>query len=165
MSFGNPMALRWMKLYKGTPAEHSLEPAVAKIGLAYRTQFPLFLFGARYFPDFVIPQLGLVIEVDDVSHSKADKVAADAERTAELWKKYGWRVVRCKNKEALEDPHGTVQSLLREAGITPRDIAAASTRRMEECLPKPGKYSRSEKRAAKIKARRADRGSPEPEPA
>ena len=113
------MATRWCRLYRGTPAELALEDAVAALGVPYRTQLPGFLFGLRYFPDFVLPTLGLVIEVDDASHSKGTKPEEDAERTATIMREWGYRVVRCTNEEALEDPHGVIRRLLGEAGLWP----------------------------------------------
>ncbi len=147
------MAMRHGKLYKGTPAEHSLEPAVAALGLAYRTQFPGYLYGFRYFPDFFIPQLGVVIEVDDASHEKPEKQAADAERT-EYLESRGWRVLRCRNDEALDDPHGTVRALLRGAGITERDIELARRRPLSDCLPKPGRCPQKARREARQRKER-----------
>lgn len=110
-----PMGMRWARLYRGTRAELAIEPAVARLGVPYRTQFPCFLFpgGLRYFPDFVLPTIGLVIEVDDDSH--AGKTQEDAERSAALARVYGWRVVRCTNAEALADPDAAVSRMLREA--------------------------------------------------
>lgn len=108
----NPMASRWCNLYRGTPAEHSLEPAVAALGVPYRTQYPLFLFSKlRYFPDFVLLEQRVIIEVDDPSHDRPAKRVEDAERTAEL-KKAGFRVVRCSNDDALVRPFRTVQRLM-----------------------------------------------------
>lgn len=108
----NPMASRWCNLYRGTPAEHSLEPAVAALGVPYRTQYPLFLFSKlRYFPDFVLLGERVIIEVDDPSHDRAAKRVEDAERTAEL-QKIGFRVVRCSNDDALIRPFRTVKRLM-----------------------------------------------------
>jgi very-short-patch-repair endonuclease len=157
----NPMAGRWGHLYKGTPAELSIEPAIAALGLVYRTQFPGYLFGFRFFPDFFLPQIGLVIEIDDKSHGKAEKMEADAERTAYLESR-GWKVVRCQNKEALNDPSGTVQSLIRAAGITREAIEAARRRPLSECLPVPSKCPPAVRRKAKADARQARRAAPRP---
>lgn len=126
------MASRWCKLYKGTPAELALEDAVAAIGIPYRTQFPLFMFGARYFPDFLLPTIGLVIEVDDPSHNTAEKRALDEQRTEVMRQMYGWRVVRCTNEEATNNPTGTVRRLLLEAGVS-----LPNSRRLRDCLPEP----------------------------
>lgn len=157
MAFGgkfNPMAVRWNKLYKGTPAELALEDAIAAVGVPYRTQFPGFLYGFRFFPDFFLPTLQLVIEVDDSSHGRAAKMIADAERTEALESK-GWKVVRCSNREALDDPHGAVRRMLASVGMWP---LPESRPLVADCLPKPGKTPRKEQRAARSLVRQRRRG-------
>lgn len=144
------MAMRWCRLYKGTPAEIELEEAVAALGVPYRTQFPYWLYGLRFFPDFLLPTLGVIIEVDDPSHNEPAKMEADRIRTEALAAE-GWRVVRCTNEQALSDPHGTVRALMREAGCpVPR-------RRLRECLPRPRKAPQKERREAITQARRLSR--------
>ena len=152
----NIMAMRWGKLYKGTPAELALEEAVAALGYPYRTQFPGYLYGFRFFPDFLFPTLKLIIEVDDDSHNRAEKIEADRERTEAL-NRLGYTVVRCTNENALADPYGTVRALLKEAGIGP-DFDGYGT--VSDCLPKPGKASRQTRQAAKSADRRQRRGQP-----
>lgn len=154
MGFGNPMAMHWGVLYKGTAAEKSLEDAVAKLGVPYRTQFPGYLYGFRYFPDFLLPTLGLVIEVDDDSHGRTAKVLADADRTDYFMTEHGWKVVRCTNEEALQDPHGTVKRLMQEAGCWP---VPQSTPRLAESLPRPKKAAAKEKRRAKAEQKEIKR--------
>lgn len=149
------MPPRWNKLYKGTDAEVSLEDAVAAIGVPYRTQFPGFLYGFRFFPDFLLPTLKLVIEVDDASHSRTEKRLADAERSEVMRDKFGWRVVRCTNREALDNPVGTVRALLIEAGLWP---LPANLPRLRDSMPVPASCPRSETREAKSAARRSRRG-------
>lgn len=106
---------RWAKLYSDpTPAEKSLEPAIASLGRPYRFQHAIFSLGV--FPDFALIADKVVIEVDDPSHNTAKRRLADATRTAKL-EKAGWRVVRCTNAEALKDPFGTVDRLLAEADL------------------------------------------------
>ena len=110
-----------------TPAERSLEPCVAALGLPYRCQFPCFLGfnpltgddapGLPYFPDFVIPSLALVIEVDDESHATDKKAADDLLRTQRLAEAYGWRVVRISNADALQQPAAALTEALESAGI------------------------------------------------
>lgn len=158
----NPMASRWAKLYKGTPAELMLESAVAELGVPYRTQFPYYLYGLRYFPDFLLPTLGIIIEVDDPSHDKPSKQLEDAERTLDL-ENEGWTVVRCKNKNALDDPRGTVRALIRSVGLDPDDLPrSARTQSVADSLPQPKKAGQRQKRAA-IRAERARRrGTPRP---
>jgi hypothetical protein len=149
----NVMAARWSRLYRGTPAELSLEDAVAALGVPYRTQFPGFLFGFRFYPDFFLPTLGLVIEVDDASHDDPEKMAADAERTAYLNGR-GWKVVRCSNAEALENPRAAVQRMLRSIGLWP---LPSNPSRVADCLPAPAKCPPKLKRAARSAARQFNR--------
>ena len=111
----NLFLIRWSKLYANpTDAEAAIEPAIASLGVRYRFQHPM--FGLRLFPDFVLPDYRVVIEVDDRSHNTKKKREADAERTERLTKA-GWRVVRCSNEEAMEDPHGAVDRMMEEAGV------------------------------------------------
>lgn len=106
---------RWARLYSNqTDAEKALEPAIASLGVRYRTQHPLWSLGV--FPDFVLLDDRIVIEVDDPSHNTARKKKADQERTAKL-QKAKWRVLRCTNDEALTDPYGTVDRLMQAAGL------------------------------------------------
>lgn len=109
----------WKTLYRGTPAEHAIEPAIARLGIPYRTQYPFFLWGVKFFPDFLLPTIGVVVEVDDSSHEENDKKAADALRTA-AFEKLGYVVVRCSNAEALIDPKETVNRLIVEPGLLNR---------------------------------------------
>lgn len=114
----NLFLLRWSKLYANpTDAEVAIEPAIASLGVRYRFQHPL--FGLRLFPDFILPDYRLVIEVDDRSHFTKKKREADAERTERL-NSGNWRVVRCTNEEAEEDPYGAVDKMMAEAGLTLR---------------------------------------------
>lgn len=111
----NLFLIRWSKLYANpTDAEAAIEPAIASLGVRYRFQHPL--FGLRLFPDFILPDYRLVIEVDDRSHRTKKKIAADAERTERLNSGH-WTVVRCSNEEAEGDPYGTVDRLMTEAGL------------------------------------------------
>ena len=112
----NVMAGRWGKLYRDiTPAELCMEEAIAELGVPYRFQFPGYLYGFRFFPDFLLPTLKLIIEVDDDSHNEKAKKIADAQRTEEL-NSLSWQVVRCTNKEALGDARKTLRRLLVDGG-------------------------------------------------
>jgi hypothetical protein len=102
----------WGNLYKGTPAELAIEPAVASLAIPYRFQHPYFLWGTRFFPDFIMPTIGVILEVDDPSHDEDEKKAADALRTA-TFEKLGYVVVRCTNEEALSHPYSVVDRLIR----------------------------------------------------
>lgn len=113
----NPMAGRAGKLYRDiTSAEIAMEEAIAKLGVPYRIQFPYYLWGVRYFPDFLLPTLKLIIEVDDDSHREKAKKEADEQRTQEL-NSLGWTVVRCTNQEALDDSNEALRCMLQSVGI------------------------------------------------
>lgn len=147
------MAIHWQKLYRGTPAELAIEDAIAELGVPYRNQFPGYLYGFRYYLDFFLPTLGLVMEIDDPSHRRAAKMIEDEERTEALEAK-GWRVVRTTNKEALDDPRGAVRAMLAEVGMWP---LPENRKRIADCLPKPKKAEKKAKREAKSAARKARR--------
>lgn len=112
----NPSFLKkWSKHYsQPTPAESSIEPAIAALGRPYRFQHPVWALGI--FPDFVLLADRVVIEVDDDSHRRASKVKADKERTAKL-ERLGWRVVRCTNYEAQNAPYATVNRMMRDLNL------------------------------------------------
>lgn len=148
------MAMRWGRLYEGTSAEHSLEDAVAKLGVPYRTQFPGWKYGCRFFPDFVLPTLGIVIEVDDASHDRTDKKLKDADRSDTIADVWGWRVLRCSNNDALFRPHETVKRLLSEAGLYP---IPETLPKMRDALPSLKRAPRAERRKAKSLNRRKAR--------
>lgn len=148
------MSMRWCRLYKGTPAELSLEDAIAELGVPYRTQFPGFMYGVRFFPDFYLPTLGIVIEVDDRSHDEPEKQEADAERTRVLEREWGVRVLRCRNEEALSDPRGTLRAMLRSIGLWP----LPERRRVASSLPAPRKAPQKQARDARLSGVRQRRG-------
>lgn len=110
------MAGRAGKLYRDiTPAEIAMEEAVSRLGVPYRIQFPYYLWGVRFFPDFLLPTLKLIIEVDDDSHNEKAKKIADEQRTQEL-NALGWTVLRCTNEEAINDATGVLRNLLARVG-------------------------------------------------
>jgi very-short-patch-repair endonuclease len=142
----NPMAMRWSRLYAGTAAELALEDAVAELGVPYRTQFPGFKYGVRFFPDFYLPTLRLVLEVDDRSHQDPEKQLADAERTRALRDAWGVQVARCTNEEALNDPRGAVRAMLSSVGLWP---LPKHLPRLARALPALRKTPQKERRAAR----------------
>lgn len=146
--------MRWGRLYRGTPAELALEDAIAELGVPYRGQFPGFLYGVRSFPDFFLPTLGLVIEVDDPSHNRAAKKIEDDERTQSLASAWGVRVVRCTNKEAVDDPRGTVRRMLAEINLWP---LPSRRRPIAACLPESKKAPKKGRREAVASVTRAKR--------
>lgn len=114
----NLLLTRWAKLYsQQTPAERALEPAVASLGVPYRFQHPL--WALALFPDFVLLDDRVVLEVDDPSHATKRKRAADEKRSDKL-ARAGWRVARCTNAEALADPRAAVNRMMAELGLAHR---------------------------------------------
>lgn len=112
---------RWSRLYgQPTPAERALEPAIAALGVPYRFQHPLWALAV--FPDFVLLQQRVVIEVDDPSHDARAKKRKDEERTRKL-RDAGWTVARCTNEDVLRDPlapYQVVNRLMTQLGLTLR---------------------------------------------
>lgn len=151
------MHVRWGRLYQGTAAELAIEDAIAALGVPYRNNFPGFKYGVRFFPDFYLPTLKLVIEVDDRSHRDPVKMAEDELRTRALRAAWGVRVVRCTNEEALSDPHGTVRALLGSVGLWPLPSHRPP---LAEALPPLRKAPQKERRAA---SRRTPSKLPTPE--
>lgn len=102
--------MRWAKLYSNqTPAERALEPAIASLGTPYRCQHPL--WALRLFPDFVLLEPKIVIEVDDPGHRRTAQKRKDAERTSRL-RAAGWRVARAENDEVLANPRAALKRML-----------------------------------------------------
>lgn len=149
----NVMAMRWQVLYRGTAAEHALEPAVAALGVPYRTQFPLYQYagGLRYYPDFYLPTLKLVIEVDDPSHK--EKAVDDARRTAELERVLGVKVYRVTNEEALRDNKAAVNRVMEAADLPHRVQSCLST--VEHLLPGLAPKRRRKRKPVRRVGRRA----------
>lgn len=117
MSFANQMWGRWVKLYAGTRPEHALEPAVAALGRPYRFQHPLWHLGV--FPDFALIADRVIFEVDGEEHFTGPGRAKDEERTGKL-NADGWTVVRCTNREAVENPWAAVNRMAIQAGLSAR---------------------------------------------
>jgi very-short-patch-repair endonuclease len=153
------MAGRAGKLYRDiTPAEIAMEEAVAKLGVPYRIQFPYYLWGVRFFPDFLLPTLKLIIEVDDDSHNEKAKKIADQQRTEEL-NALGWTVVRCTNREALDDAQGTLNRLLRECQRTNKPICSLAQGLPQRVFPAK---TRGQKRQVRLAQRNQTPSVPPP---
>jgi len=143
MGFGNPFHAFWVGLYPGTPAERGLEPHIAALGIPYRTQFPFFIWGVKYFPDFLLWTLGLIVEVDDDSHDDPEKQKADALRTSAFEAK-GWRVLRCTNEEALERPWVVVRRIVEATGHAQNQLQSLA---LGPGLPPIPEYAKKSKRS------------------
>lgn len=94
---------------KQPKAERVFEDALVKHQLRYRTQFPM--GGGVYILDFFLPDLRLVIEIDDPSHERPERKKRDAAKNAYLTKN-GYRIVRVTNDVVLKDPAAAVAKAL-----------------------------------------------------
>ncbi|MEK7136878.1 MAG: endonuclease domain-containing protein [Patescibacteria group bacterium] len=79
-------------------------------GLKFRRQVPL----GSYIADFFCAEAKLVIELDGSSHD--EKQIYDAERTKYLEEK-GFRVLRFRNQDVLENMEGVLEEILRLARV------------------------------------------------
>jgi very-short-patch-repair endonuclease len=93
----NILLTYWYKLYKDqTRHEEMVEFEISKLGVRYRTQHPF--LAQKAFVDFYLPDLDLVVEVDDPKHLLPDRIAKDKKRTA-LLNSLGITVIRYTNQE------------------------------------------------------------------
>lgn len=102
--------LRWSM----TPAEQVLWEALRgrKLdGLRFRTQHPV----GRFILDFYCPERKLVVEVDGEIHD--EQAERDQARTAHL-EAYGYRVIRFRNDEIMNDL-ASVLDRIRTAAVLP----------------------------------------------
>ena len=137
-NYGNPQHTAWAQLYKGTKPELAMEAAVATLGVPYRTNFPCHVYLPKIdaFPDFLLPTLSLVIEVDGPEHYTPAGRRADAERTEKIEKYHGWQVVRCTNDEAEHNAADTLDRLLKQAGFNMKTDRSKLGPSVAEFLPK-----------------------------
>jgi very-short-patch-repair endonuclease len=77
-----------------------------QLGAKFRRQYGVDAFVV----DFYSPSCKLAIEVDGDSHSTADGIAADTERTSHL-ARFGISVVRFTNAEITDDLDGVLQRI------------------------------------------------------
>lgn len=113
----NPVLEKWQRLYnKPTRAEQMLEPYVAKLGVPYRFQHPIY----HYILDFGLIQQKIAIECDGLEHKRKDREIRDAERTAWL-KKHGWRVVRIDDQDIFNNPAAALNRALEPFGLSVKE--------------------------------------------
>ena len=94
---------------RGSPTfpEQALWKALRQTGLHVRRQAPI----GRYVVDFAIHEARLVIEVDGGWHDEPETQLRDVERSAWL-ETQGYRVLRFRNQQVLDDLGGTVDAIL-----------------------------------------------------
>lgn len=98
----------WARLYsKQTAPETKLEREIALLGKPYRAQHPF--FGLCRIVDFALIEDRIVIEVDGASHDKPAQRRKDVTSTIAL-EKQGWKVVRLRNEEVMDDPAAALRT-------------------------------------------------------
>jgi very-short-patch-repair endonuclease len=117
-----------------TLPEQMLWKGLRKPDLGFRRQVPI----GRYIVDFVHFRARLVVELDGGWHDFPEAELHDAIRDAWL-KAEGYRVVRFRNQQALDDPCGVVEAIktLLPQGEKGRDegVRAALSERDAETPP------------------------------
>ena len=76
-------------------------------GFKFRRQHPI----GRYIADFFCGDVGLVVELDGVQHTTADRVVYDRIRDEEMTLR-GLSVLRIRNGELVHNPEGTVEMIV-----------------------------------------------------
>jgi len=97
-----------------TPAEEKLWEALKgkKLGgLKFRAQHPV----GPFILDFYCPARKLVIEMDGDVHEGDEQAEHDEARTNQL-NAYGYRVIRFRNEEVLENLPAVLERILAAAG-------------------------------------------------
>ena len=64
-----------------------------------------------YIVDFMLPEHGIVIEIDGPTHWDKESRSRDRARTRYINKHYGYRVVRFTNTEVIKNPATVAQTL------------------------------------------------------
>ena len=90
-----------------TLPEQALWRVLRRLKLHARRQAPI----GRYVADFAIHEAGLVIEVDGGWHDEPEAQMRDAIR-AEWLRSQGYRVLRFRNQQVLDDVEGVVEAIL-----------------------------------------------------
>ena len=114
-----------------TEAERALEPAIARLGERYRSQwlFPRF----RHIADFVLLDRKIILEVDGSSHDTPEQRRKDIVHTLQL-EALGYSVIRVSNKEAIADPSAVVSSIAARVATRP---STESLKEALAALPEP----------------------------
>jgi very-short-patch-repair endonuclease len=89
-----------------TAAEIALKAMLDREAMEYDFQ-PIV---SGYIPDFVIPPVKLVIEVDGSQHYTAEGQLHDDRRTNQL-KRRGYKVIRFENREVFSDPESVFKRI------------------------------------------------------
>lgn len=109
-----------------TPAERVLWQALRNRGLGglkFRRQQPL----GPFVVDFFCASCRLVVEVDGTIHEDEDRAAQDAART-EILAAHGFRVIRFRNEEVLNDLDGVLMRIFETANAVQAALPSPADR-------------------------------------
>ena len=116
-----------------SPQEQLFQQALIKVGLSFETQ-PRII---RFFPDIVIHQQPILVEIDSWGHQMTDCIEFDKNRDAELAAD-GYTVVRFTNEQVEADVDGCVQQLIDRFGLLPEENPVAIIRNRRGGPPASG---------------------------
>lgn len=86
-------------LEKSPSAEKAACAILARFGIAYVRQYPIWTGRKQYFADIYIPKYRLVLEIDGAYHFKGEQKRLDENRSAGI-RRLGYHVCRLTNKDA-----------------------------------------------------------------
>lgn len=98
---------------ENSPSERLLHQALIDMSLSFETQRQVL---GRYFPDVLLHQQPIIIEVDGWAHGMRSRHAYDEKRDAALVAG-GYRVFRFTNDEIDGDAAGCVRKVMQECGL------------------------------------------------
>lgn len=91
-----------------TPGEAAVMRMLDAAGLDYQFQHIL----GRHILDFKLRGISLGIEVDGPYHETHEQGLKDLSRSLQLYDRFGLRVVRCTNEEAIQTPRLVLHRIL-----------------------------------------------------
>lgn len=86
-------------LEKSPQAEKVACAILAKLGIPYVRQYPIWTGKKKYYADIYIPKLKLVLEIDGKYHFTANQKRLDENRSAGM-RRLGYHVCRLTNSDA-----------------------------------------------------------------
>jgi len=116
-----------------SPQEQLFQQALIKAGLSFETQ-PRII---RFFPDIVLHQQPVLVEIDSWGHQMPDCVEFDKNRDAELAAD-GYTVVRFTNEQVEADADGCVKQLIDRFGLLSEEDPVAIIRNRRGGPPASG---------------------------
>jgi very-short-patch-repair endonuclease len=107
-------------LEKSTSAEKAACSILARMGVAYKRQYPIWTGRKQYYADIYIPKFRLVLEIDGAYHYTSNQKRLDENRSSGI-RRLGYHVCRLSNYEARK-PDKIAAKLKRFKVITNKSI-------------------------------------------